>query len=131
LPIALAAVGAGAAQLKMRRWLGLHNVARASVCVFLFFGAAGLLWYERFALAAASGFTSRQDYLRDHAPEYGEAEFINQVLQNEGAGKALVFLRHSYYLNVPFLYADPSASWAVDPSRYRSSAEWLELFHEQ
>ena len=40
----------------------------------------------------------------------------------------LVFLRHSFYLNVAFLYADPSASWAIDPSQYRSSAEWLELF---
>jgi hypothetical protein len=131
LPIALAAVAAGVAQLKIRRWLISHYVAAASVCIFLLFGAAGLLGYERFALAAASGLTSREQYLSNHAPEYGEAEFVNQTLQNEGAGKVLVFLRHNFYLNVPFLYADPSASWAIDPSQYRSSAEWLELFHQQ
>jgi hypothetical protein len=131
LPLALAAVVAGAAQLAARRWLASHYVATASVCVFLLFGVAGLCGYERFALAAATGFTAREEYLRDHAPEYGEAEFVNRTLENERSGKALVFMRHSYYLNVPFLYADPSASWAIDPSRYRSAAEWLELFRQQ
>jgi Protein of unknown function (DUF1420) len=131
LPIALAAVAAGAAQLKVRRWLGSYYVATASVCGFLLFGTAGLLWYDRFALAAATGFSSREEYLRDHAPEYGEAEFINRRLQNEGTGKVLVFLRHGYYLSVAFLYGDPSASWAIDPSQYRNPAEWLELFHQQ
>ena len=131
LPIALAAVAAGAAQLKMRGWRSSHYVAAASVCGFLLFGAAGLIWYERFALAAASGLTSRQEYLRNHAAEYGVAEFVSRALQNGGTGKALVFLHHSYYLNVPFVYADPSASWAIDPSEYRSPAEWLELFRKQ
>jgi len=131
LPIALAAVAAGAAQLKIRGWLSSHYVAAASVCGFLLFGAAGLVWYERFALAAASGLTSRQEYLRNHAAEYGVAEFVSRALQNGGTGKALVFLQHSYYLNVPFVYADPSASWAIDPSEYRSPTEWLELFRKQ
>jgi hypothetical protein len=131
LPIALAAVAAGAAQLKVRQWLGSHYVAAASVCGFLLFGTAGLLWYDRFALAAATGFTPREEYLRDRAPEYGETEFINRNLQKEGSGKVLMFLRHSYYLNVAFLYGDPSASWAIDPSQYRNAAEWLELFHKQ
>ena len=131
LPLALAAVAAGAAQLKVRGWVSTHYVAAASVCGFLLFGAAGMAWYQRFALAAASGWTSRQQYLRNHAVEYGVAEFVNRALQNPGTGKTLVFLRHSYYLNEPFLYADPAASWAIDPSEYRSAAEWLELFRRQ
>ena len=62
--------------------------------------------------------------------EYEEAESINRSLRNEGTGKVLVFLRHTYYLKVAFLYADPSASSEIHPSQYLKG-EWLEMFHQQ
>jgi Protein of unknown function (DUF1420) len=132
LPIALAAVVAGAAQLKLRGWLAAHYVVAASMCVFLLFGVGALLGYNRSALAAATGITAPADYLRDHSPEYEETQFINRTLQGrEAEGPALVFQRHVYYLRIPFLYADPSASWAIDPRNFRTTQEWLRLFQEQ
>jgi hypothetical protein len=40
---------------------------------------------------------------------------------------ALVFLRHTYYLKIPFLYGDPSASWAVDPAKLQTPGQWREF----
>ena len=37
-----------------------------------------------------------------------------------------VFFRHTYYLQAPFLYGDPNASWAVDPERLKTpEACWI------
>ncbi len=130
LPIALAVVLAGAARLRIAGWPAARYFAAATVCGFLLFGAAGLLVYERSALSAAVGLTSRENYLRGHAPEYEEAQFINDTLAGREAGEVLVFLRHTYYLGVPFLYGDPSASWAVDPARLQTAEEWRRMFRE-
>jgi Protein of unknown function (DUF1420) len=132
LPIALAAVLSGVAQRRIAGWPAARYLAAGSLCGFLLFGAAGLLVYERSALSAAAGLTSREDYLRAHAPEYEKAQFINHTLAGrEREGKVLVFLRPTYYLGVPFLYGDPSASWAVDPARLQTPAEWREMFREK
>jgi hypothetical protein len=131
LPIALAAVLAGAAQLRIAGWRAARYVTAATVCGFLLFGAAGLLVYERSALSAAAGLTSREDYLRGHAPEYEQAQFINHILAGRETGEVLVFLRHTYYLGVPFLSGDPSASWAVDPARLETPEEWRQMFRER
>jgi hypothetical protein len=125
LPIALAAAFAGVARLQATGAGVARHISTATLCGVLLFGFAGLLVYDRSALAEAAGFTSREGYLREHSPEYEETEFINRVLKGkEAQGLALVFLRHTYNLHVPFLYGDPSASWAVDPSRLRTSQEW-------
>jgi hypothetical protein len=131
LPTALAAALAGAAQMKAAGWHLARYVMNASVCGFILFGGGGLFVYERAALAASAGLTSREDYLRAHAPEYAQAEFINQTLAGREAGEVLVFLRHTYYLGVPFLYGDPSASWAIDPERLQTPEEWQGMFHEK
>jgi len=132
LPLALAAVIAGAAQLKARGWLPAHYVAAASIGAFLMAGTAGLLGYEHSALAVATGLTPRQVYLRERAPDYQLADFVNRTLQNEEEqGKALVFFRHVYYLRAPFFYGEPSACWAIDPSEYRNAEQWRRMFREQ
>jgi hypothetical protein len=132
LPIALAAVLAGAAQLTASSWRMARSVSLTSIAGFLLFGAAGLVYYDRPALAAAAGFVSREQYLSRRAPEYEKVRFVNATLAGkEEDGKALVFLRHVYYLRVPFLYADPAACWAIDPARFQTANEWLELFREQ
>ncbi len=131
-PIALAAALAGAARLQAVGAGITRCISTATLCAVLLFGLAGLLVYDRSALAEVAGFTSRESYLRDHSPEYEEVEFINQVLKGkEAQGLALVFLRHTYYLRVPFLYGDPAASWTVDPSRLRTPDEWQAFLHAQ
>jgi hypothetical protein len=132
LPIALVAVLAGVAQLTPAGWHRARYFAIATVCSFLLFGIAGLLVYERSALSVAAGFTSKEEYLRNHSPDYETSQFINQVLTGrEAEGKALVFFRHTYYLRVPFVYGDPAASWAVDPAKMQTPREWRELFRVQ
>jgi hypothetical protein len=54
---------------------------------------------------------------------------VNQTLSASGGnGKAAVFLRHMFYLRVPYLNCDPDSSWAVDPSRLQTADQWLALF---
>ena len=58
--------------------------------------------------------------------------FINEVLAGkESRRKTLVFLRHVYYLRVPFIYGDPAASWAIDPALLQTAEGWRKLFREQ
>ncbi|HKB97156.1 MAG TPA: DUF1420 family protein [Terriglobales bacterium] len=121
-PIAIAAVLTGIPQLR-------YGLARyASICTLVLLivtGTAGLLTYQRSALAVALGLTSPETYLRNHAPEYAINQFVNRVLSGrESEGFALVFLRHTYYLTIPFLYGDPSASWAVDPMKLQTANDW-------
>ena len=129
LPIALAGVMAGVAQLQARRWRAAFVFAQLSIAGFLAFGLAGLVLYARSSWAVSAGLTTRESYLLLHAPDYPRSEFVNQQLAGkEGGGRALVFLEHLYYLQVPFLYGDPEASWAMDPNRLRSDDEWRSLF---
>jgi hypothetical protein len=132
LPIAIAAVLAGVAQLEPDGWRLARYISLGSVCCFLLLGVAGLLVYNRSAISAAVGITSREEYLRQHAPEYEKVQFINEVLAGkEPEGKVLVFLRHVYYLRVPIVYGDPAASWAIDPSKFQTTEEWKKLFKSE
>jgi hypothetical protein len=132
LPIALAAVFAGAAALREMEWRFARRIATASICLFLLMGAAGLLLYSRAAVSAAAGLTSREDYLLQRAPDYAKAEFVNGVLDGKGSTeKVLVFFRHVYYLRVPFAYGDPVASWPVDPQRLNSPEAWETFLRSQ
>jgi len=129
LPIAIAAALAALALLKPGEWKLTRFVSLASLCSFLLVGAAGLLIYNRSAISAAVGLAPAQEYLRQHAPEYESAQFINEVLAGKGTeGNTLIFLRHLYYLRIPYLYGDPAASWAVDPSKFQAKEEWRALF---
>jgi hypothetical protein len=132
LPIALAAVLAGAAQLAAAGWRAARYLSLVSVGGFLLFGILGLFYYDRPALVVAAGFVPREEYLLQRAPEYEKVRFINKVLAGkEAGGKTLVFVRHVFYLRVPFLYGDPSASWAVDSSKLQTKEEWKTLFKKE
>jgi uncharacterized protein DUF1420 len=131
-PIALAASFAALARLHESRWRLSRVFSLATVGVTLVMGASGFLLYERDALACSLGRISREQYLRQHAPDYERIEFVNRTLAEEGSNeKALVFLRHIYYLNVPFVYGDPGASWGIDPEKLQTPEAWLAFFHQQ
>ena len=132
LPTALVGAFAGVSQLAARGWRTARYISAATIGGFLLFGATGLLFYDRAALLVAAGITSQDEYRRRHVPEYEKTEYINRVLSGkEAGGKTLVFMRHMYYQRVPFLYGDPSASWAVDPSKLQTPEEWRAFFQAQ
>lgn len=132
LPIAIAAVLASVAALESDEWRSVRCVSFASICSVLLLGAAGLLVYSHNAISVAVGLTSREEYLRQHAPEYEKAQFVNESLVGEKSqGRVLVFTRHVFYLRMPFLYGDPAASWAVDPSKLQTTQEWKTLFKSE
>jgi hypothetical protein len=130
LPIALAAVVAGVSALACTGWRITRVVSMASIAGFAAFGLGGLLVYDSPLLSVAVGLTSPGEYLRVRVQAYEQVEFLNQTLAgNKEGGNTLVFLRHLYYLRIPFLYGDPEASWAVDPARLQSPQEMLALLH--
>jgi hypothetical protein len=132
LPVALAAVFAGAAHLTHRNWKCLRTVSFASIGVFLVACAAGLIAYGHSAASVAAGLTSREDYLRHKAPDYGLVEFINKTLEGtENRNKTMVFMQHVYYLRVPFVSGNPDASWTVDPQRLASRQSWRDFFRSE
>ena len=132
LPLALAASFAGVSHLDELGWRTVRRVSLGTIGLYLLIGAGGLLLYERTALTVAAGLNSREDYLQQWAQNYMEVEFVNQALKEEGReGKTLVFFRHTYYLSVPFVYGDPSASWAIDPQRLQTTEAWLSLFRKE
>ena len=132
LPVALASSMAGVAQLQGPPWRAVRVTAMAGIVSSLFFGLGGLALYARNSWAVSAGLISREAYLREHAPDYADAEFVNQHLSGKGAdGRALIFFRHVYYLRVPYVYGDPGASWAMDPAKLQTDDAWRMLFHSQ
>ena len=131
-PIALAASFAALARLRESRWRLAQVVSLATVGLTLAMGAGGFLVYARDALACSLGWISREQYLWQHAPDYERIEFVNRTLAGEKSNeKALVFMRHVYYLKVPFVYGDPRASWGIDPEKFQTSEAWLAFFNQQ
>ena len=45
----------------------------------------------------------------------------------KNAGTALIFLRHQYYLHIPYLNADPGTSFEADPERLKTPEQWKEF----
>jgi len=131
-PIALAASISSVARLRESSWRLAKALSVATVGCVLLMGIAGLLIYERYPLAVSAGLVSREEYLRQRAPDYERAEFVNQALLGTGSSeKTLVFFRHIYYLNVPFVYGDPGGSWPIDPEKLESPEAWLALFRRE
>jgi len=131
LPIALAAAFAGAARLHETNWHIARAICVATIASFLLLGLGGFALYSRSAVAAAAGLVSREAYLQSRSPDFGATEFVNRTLGEKETGeRALVFFRHVYYLRVPFVYGDPSGSWAVDPARLGTAEAWREFLQQ-
>jgi hypothetical protein len=131
-PTALAAAFASIAVLRDRQWRLARAIAHASITALCALCAAGVAYYATPAAQAGIGWKSREGYLKQKAPDYGKAEFVNQQLEPHASeGKTLVFFQHRYYLRVPFVCGNPDDSWDIDPRRYGSAEAWLALFREQ
>jgi hypothetical protein len=131
-PIALAASIGSVAQLRKSPWKLAKTLSLVTIGGVLLMGIGGLLIYARYPLAVSAGVMSREEYLRQRGPDYEKAEFVNNALSGKGSsGKALVFFRHTYYLNVPFVFGDPDVNWKIEPEKFHSREAWLDLFHRE
>src|SRR5262249_50031659 len=45
--------------------------------------------------------------------------------------RALVFIRHVYYLEVPYVNGDPGLSFEVDPAKLQSPGDWKVFFYKK
>lgn len=131
-PIALALVAAGIECSMRKDWKIVNAVSVGMMALMILAGAAGLTVYGKEPILAAVGLTSREAYLEDKAQDYQTARAINQTLATpENTGRALVFLRHQYYLRIPYLNGNPNTSFEVDPERLKTPGQWKEFLIEK
>jgi hypothetical protein len=129
-PLALAFTAAGLGSSRQKGWKIANRFASGLVILLWIFGGAGMAMYSWKPIATALGIVRDADYLEERRPEYQEAEAINRVLASQAkGGKTLLFLRHMYSLDVPFLNGDPATSWLINPDHLRTPQDW-EIFFQ-
>jgi hypothetical protein len=132
LPLALSCVAAGVYYARQKGWQRIHRLATLSVLPACLLGAGGLAIYATPSILATMGVEDRREYLREKSPDYQVSEAINQsVGALPFAGNTLVFLRHLYYLRVPYIVGDPSAAWLVNPDSIKSPADWRAFLRDE
>jgi len=130
-PIALSCAASAIADSARRDWGVVSRLATGSIAVLSLVGAGGLALYSRTPVRTALGMQDAVSYLTERAPDYQIARAIRLGLSGApGSHKALVFIRHLYYLDVPFVNGDPASSWIVDPERLRTPEQWESFFDQ-
>jgi len=128
-PVALASVGGAISWLDQRRWTTARSVVLGLIFMTIVGGFSGLLIYGEKPVSAAVGLTSRDAYLRQTSQEFEVAEAVNGALASlSGQEKAFVFMRHLYYLQIPFVNGDPGNNFEIDPARMESVSSWTDYF---
>lgn len=131
-PLALACIAAGVDSSQHRGWNITNRLALILTALFCFIGGVGLVTYSWKPVATALGFVREVSYLEQRSPEYQEVEAINQVLSGQTKGsKTLLFVRHLYYLDVPYLNGDPASSWLINPDHLRTPQDWNTFFQQE
>jgi len=128
-PLALACVAAGFECITERQWKFARSAALALFSFISVAGFGGLLVYAAKPIQAAIGLQTREAYLQENAQDYAAVQAINEALGGAGhQGNVFVFLRHLYYLRVPFISGDPANSFEADPARLDSADAWKRYF---
>lgn len=131
-PLALVCA-AGAFEVSKRH--GWTIVTRSIGSLLLLTGlgcAAGLAIYSREPFRFVIGQQGRTEYLKERGPEYQVAQAVDSVLAGIGKqNRVLVFVRHAYYLDVPYVNGDPSLSFEVDPAKLVSAKDWKIFFEKK
>ena len=131
-PLALTCTAAGIDFSRQNGWKRTFRWAMVLVTLLSVVGAAGLVMYSWKPTAAALGIVSEASYLEERRPEFQEAAAINRVLGSQAkSGRVLVFLRHMYSLDVPYLNGDPATSWTINPARLQTRRDWEAFFQQQ
>ncbi len=127
-PIALFCIVGGLKSSLSRDWKIAHAVSVGTMGLMIVAGAAGLAVYCKKPLLAGVGFVSEGEYLSNRAQDYQASQAINQMLGTpEHTGRALLFLRHQYYLRIPYLNGDPGTSFEVDPDQLKTPEQWKQF----
>jgi 4-amino-4-deoxy-L-arabinose transferase-like glycosyltransferase len=113
-PLALALVFSGAAACSRKATPWIRWGCAGTLVVFGLFCIASDMLYARDFLSVSLGREGRGAFLTRMAPDYQAATFLNSALERRN-GSVLVFLRHLYYLRVPYVYGDPDSSWITNP----------------
>jgi hypothetical protein len=129
-PLALCAVGGGWEASRQRVWKIGRAISSGLVAGLLVIGLVGLAKYSARPLLAATGAVDKTNYLEQSAPDYQVVEAINHTLAGQD-GHTLLFVRHMYFLDVPYLNGDPETSFEIDASRLQTNDAWLRLFNEK
>jgi hypothetical protein len=114
-PLALALTLFGAAVASREGGAFIRFGCAATLALFGLFCLASDTLYAKDFLPVSLGLESKAAFLNRMAPDYQAATFVNSVLAQR-EGKALVFLRHSYYLRVPYENGYPGESWGMNPA---------------
>jgi Protein of unknown function (DUF1420) len=132
LPIAFSCIAAGIYYAGQKEWVQVHRLATVSVLLACLLGAGGLVLYTTPPILATIGVEDRQHYLREKVPDYQVSEVVNHSLSpSPMAGKTLVFLRHLYYLRVPYILGDPATAWQVNPDSIKTPADWRAFLRDE
>ncbi|HUN61855.1 MAG TPA: hypothetical protein VMU53_07690 [Candidatus Sulfotelmatobacter sp.] len=129
-PIALSFVAVGIEAVSQKKLIFCRNVALAIVVLMIVTGAAGFGIYSRAPLIAALGLQSKTEYLEQSSQEYQVVETVNHLLAGQAWPQktALVFIRHTYYLDVPYLNGSPGTGFVANPDLLRTEGEWQQFF---
>jgi len=131
-PSALLFAAGGIQATSQAKWRAGRIAALAVVAVTVAAGAAGLAIYSYKPVLASVGILSKTKYLEQTSPEYEVIENVNRLLGGRACPqKALVFIRHTYYLDIPYLNGNPGTSFEVNPDHLQTAQEWKELFSKQ
>ena len=132
LPIAYSCAAAGVYYAGQKGWKHVQRLAIISITFACVLGIGGLTLYTAPELLATVGVEKRQRYLEEKAPEYQVSEAVNRVVSStQVAGKTLVFIRHLYYLRVPYIVGNPATSWEVNPDVLQTAVEWRKFIHDE
>jgi hypothetical protein len=131
-PLALTFAAAGALPVSGEKWRIVNRVACGVVVLMIAIGAIGLVMYSHNALFAALGFQSKEEYLEQASQDYRVVETVNRMLGDRSLQKtALVFIRHTYYLEVPYLNGNPGTSFEVDPDHLTTPSQWKDFLDKK
>lgn len=130
-PIALACAAAGWQVSLQQKWTVPNRVLTCLLALIALSGGAGLALYAYKPICAAIGLQDKTRYLEQRAPDYQVVQAVNQLpLRGANAEKTLIFVRHLYYLDIPFLNGDPATSFEVDPERLKTAGDWMAFFRK-
>ena len=88
--------------------------------------------YSQKPVQAAIGLQSKTRYLEQRTQDYEIVEAVNRLLAGrENQERTLVFVRHLYYLDIPYLNGNPDTSFEVDPEHMQTAQEWKAFLGEK
>jgi len=128
-PLALALVFSGAAASSRKTFPAVRWGCAATLVLFGLFCIASDVLYAKDFLRVSVGLESKEAFLDRMASDYQAATFLNSALPQQ-SGNVLVFLRHLYYLRVPYVYGDPDSSWMTNPDVLTSPQALLTFLKE-